>query len=84
MSKKGQLVVPITLRKKLGLVPEDNFIAYGTEDYIIFKKVALPQLKKEFEDLVKTTSEIAGKRNITIETVEAEITEYKREKRKTT
>ena len=39
MSKKGQLVVPLSLRKILGFEPEDKFIAYGTDDYVVFKKV---------------------------------------------
>ena len=81
MSKKGQLVVPTTLRKLLGLEPEDKFIAYGTDDYIIFKKVELPTLRKEYEALVKATSKIAKKRGITVETVEAEIADYRRKKR---
>jgi bifunctional DNA-binding transcriptional regulator/antitoxin component of YhaV-PrlF toxin-antitoxin module len=81
MSKKGQLVVPTSLRKMLGLEPEDKFIAYGADDYIIFKKVELPTLKKEYEKLVKATSKIAKKRDISIKTVEEEIADYRRKKR---
>ena len=83
MSRKGQLVVPMTLRKILGLEPEDRFIAYGADDYIIFKKVELPALKKEYEKLVKATAEIAKKRGITTKTVEAEIASYRRKKKAT-
>lgn len=82
MSKKGQLVVPAELRHMLRLNPEDKFIAYGDEDYIIFKKVELPSLKKEFEEIVKITSRIAEEAGITEETVTEEIKAYRKEKKK--
>jgi AbrB family looped-hinge helix DNA binding protein len=82
MSKKGQLVVPAELREMLGLNPEDRFIAYGDEDYVIFKKVELPSLKKEFEEIVKITSKIAREAGITEDVVLEEIRAYRREKAK--
>lgn len=82
MSKKGQLVVPAELRGMLGLNPEDTFIAYGDEDYIIFKKVELPSLKKEFEEIVKITSKIAKEAGITEDVVMEEIRAYRKEKAK--
>lgn len=82
MSKKGQLVVPVELREMLGLNPEDTFIAYGDEDYVIFKKVELPSLKKEFEEIVKITSKIAQEAGITEDVVMDEIRAYRKEKRK--
>jgi len=82
MSKKGQLVVPAELRNMLGLNPEDKFIAYGDEDYIIFKKVELPSLKKEFEEIVKMTSKIAKEAGITEDIVMEEIEAYRKEKKK--
>ena len=82
MSKKGQLVVPAELRNMLRLNPEDKFIAYGDEDYIIFKKVELPSLKKEFEEIVKITSKIAKESGITEDIVMEEIEAYRKEKKK--
>ncbi len=82
MSKKGQLVVPAELRNLLGLNPEDKFIAYGDEDYIIFKKVELPSLQKEFEEIVKITSIISQEAGITEEAVMEEIKAYRKEKKK--
>ena len=84
MSKKGQLVVPLSLRKILGFEPEDKFIAYGTDDYVVFKKVELPSLKKEYDELLKSTSKIAKKHGITTKTVAEEIAKYRKEKRKST
>jgi len=51
MSKKGQLVIPASIRKMLKLRLGDKFIAYGKEDYIVFKKIELPSLRKEFEEI---------------------------------
>ena len=81
MSKKGQLVVPAELRALLGLKPEDRFIAYGDEDYIIFKKVELPSLQKEFEKIVKITAKFSKEAGITEDIVMEEIKAYRKKKR---
>lgn len=81
MSRKGQLVVPQKLRVALGFKPEDRFIAYGENDYVVFKKVELEALKKEFEDVVKTTSEILKKRGVTPKVIEEEIQAHRRKKK---
>lgn len=81
MSSKGQLVVPQKLREALGFKPEDRFIAYGEDDYVIFKKVELEALKKEFEDVVKTTSKILKKRGVTPKVIEEEIQAHRRKKK---
>lgn len=81
MSSKGQLVVPQKLRDALGFEPEDRFIAYGEGDYVVFKKVELESLKKEFEDVVKTTSDILKKKGITARVIEEEIEGQRRKKK---
>jgi bifunctional DNA-binding transcriptional regulator/antitoxin component of YhaV-PrlF toxin-antitoxin module len=83
MSRKGQLVVPQELREALGFNAEDMFLAYGVKDYVLFKKVKLPTLKKEFEELVNETSQIAQRSGITEETVNAEIRNCRKTKRRT-
>ncbi len=82
MSKKGQLVVPSGIRNALDLNPEDTFVAYGTGNYVVFKKVDIEELRKEFRDLVELTSKIARERGITDEVVIDEIAEYRKEKRR--
>lgn len=81
MSKKGQLVVPSKLRELLGLDPEDRFIAYGEDDYVIFKKVSLPSLEKEFDKIVKITAKIAKEEGLTEKDVAKEIREYRKVKK---
>lgn len=77
MSKKGQLVVPKEIRDKLKLSPEDRFIALGEKDYVVFKRVKLPQLRKEFEKLAAIASEIAAERGISAKDVKREIETYR-------
>ena len=82
MSKKGQLVIPASIRKMLKLRLGDKFIAYGKEDYIVFKKIELPNLRKEFEEIAALTTKIAVEKGITEEDVGEEIKKYRKEKRK--
>lgn len=81
MSSKGQLVVPQKLREALGFQPEDRFIAYGEEGYVVFKKVELESLKKEFEEVVKTTSKLLKKKRVTTKVIEDELAEFRRKKK---
>ena len=51
------------------------------EDYIIFKKVELPSLQKEFEKIVKVTAKISKEAGITEDVVMKEIKAYRKKKR---
>jgi len=51
MSEKGQVVIPQSIRKELGIKPKTKFLVYGRGDTVIMKKLVLPDLKKEWEDL---------------------------------
>jgi AbrB family looped-hinge helix DNA binding protein len=53
ISEKGQVVIPQSIRKKLGIKPRSKFVIYGRGDTIILKKLELPDLKKEWEDIFK-------------------------------
>ena len=54
ISKKGQVVIPQSIRKELGIKPKNKFIVYGKGDTIIMKKLDLPNLKKEWDDIFKS------------------------------
>ncbi len=82
MSRKGQLVVPQDLRKLLGFNEEDLFIAHGAKDYVVFKKVQLPSLKQEFEELVNRTAKIAEQKGFAEGMVVEEVQKYRKEKRR--
>ncbi len=53
MSKKGQVVIPQSIRKELGIKPKTKLLVYGRGDTIVMKKLELPDLKKEWESIFK-------------------------------
>ena len=53
ISEKGQVVIPQSIRKELGIKPKTKFLVYGRGDTVIMKKLELPDLKKEWEDIFK-------------------------------
>ena len=48
VSSKGQISLPISIRKKLSIDTGDNLIVYATNDAIILKALKLPSIE-EFE-----------------------------------
>ena len=54
MSEKGQVVIPQSIRKELGIKPKTKFLVYGRGDMVIMKKLELPDLKKEWDDIFKS------------------------------
>ena len=53
MSKKGQVVIPKSIREELEIKPKTKLLVYGKGDIIIMKKLQRPDLKKEWEDIFK-------------------------------
>ncbi len=53
MSEKGQIVIPLSIRKELGITPKTKFLVYGKGDTVIMKKLRLPDLKKEWDEIFK-------------------------------
>ncbi len=53
ISEKGQVVIPRSIRKELGIKPKTKFLVYGRGDTVIMKKLELPNLKKEWEDIFR-------------------------------
>lgn len=53
ISEKGQVVIPRSIRKELGIKPKTKFLVYGRGDTIIMKKLELPDLKKEWDGIFK-------------------------------
>ena len=53
ISDKGQVVIPQSIRKELGIKPKNKFLVYGRGDIIVLKKLDLPNLKKEWDEIFK-------------------------------
>jgi AbrB family looped-hinge helix DNA binding protein len=51
ISEKGQVVIPQSIRKQLKIKPKNKFLVYGRGDTIIMKKLQLPNLKQEWDDI---------------------------------
>ena len=51
ISEKGQVVIPLAIRQELKIKPKNKFLVYGKGDTIILKKLELPDLKKEWNEI---------------------------------
>ena len=54
VDEKGQVVIPRSLRKELGIKPKTKFLVYGRGDTVIMKKLELPGLRKEWDETFRT------------------------------
>lgn len=57
ISDKGQVVIPQSLRKELGIKPRTKFLVFGRGDIVIMKRLVLPDVKKEWDDIFKMMDE---------------------------
>jgi AbrB family looped-hinge helix DNA binding protein len=46
MSSKGQVVIPESIRRQLGLKSGDQFVVVGQGDVVILKMIAKPSMKQ--------------------------------------
>jgi bifunctional DNA-binding transcriptional regulator/antitoxin component of YhaV-PrlF toxin-antitoxin module len=53
MSAKGQLVVPEDIRNQEHFQPGDRFMPVPVKDGVLFKRIKLPNIKREFAELAK-------------------------------
>lgn len=51
MSGKGQVVIPQSIRQKLGIGPKTKLLVYGYDDAVIMKKMEIPDVAKDLERL---------------------------------
>jgi len=83
VSAKGQVVIPRTIREKLGIKPKTKLLVYGYQDAVIMKKLKVPDIAEELEAMYKRIDRrIAKYGELTQEEIEEEIQKYRREKAK--
>jgi AbrB family looped-hinge helix DNA binding protein len=80
ISEKGQVVIPQAIRKELRIKPRTKFLVYGRGDTIIMKKLELPDIKKEWEDIFKMMDQKALK--LSDQEIQKEIAATRKEKHK--
>ena len=78
ISEKGQVVIPQSIRKELGIKPKTKFLVFGRGDIVIMKRLELPDVKKEWEDIVKRMDEKGLK--LSEKEIQKEIAASRREK----
>ncbi len=81
---KGQVVIPLQMRKELGIKPKTKLAVYKRGDKLVMAKLEIPPLGEELKGLFAEIDErYKGKRRPTEREILAEIQAYRREKRTT-
>ena len=81
VSSKGQISLPIEMRKRLSISQGDKFAAYETGDVIMLKPLKLPS-EKEFLKWLDSASVWASETGLLESQVSDIIDEYRAEKHK--
>ena len=76
ISEKGQVVIPQSIRKELRIKPKNKFLVYGKGDTIILKKLELPDVKKEWDNIFKMMDK--KELNISEKEIEQEIRQIRK------
>ena len=82
VSGKGQVVIPQAIRERLGMGPKTKLLAYGYQDAVIMKKMEIPDVAKELEEIYRRVdARIAKYGELTDEEINEIIQDYRRKKR---
>lgn len=83
VSSKGQVVIPQSIRQKLGLNPKSQLLAYSYKDAVILKKVRMlepvQELRRIWEQIDRRVARY-GLRRLGEREIAEEIERYRREK----
>lgn len=71
MSPKGQVVIPVSVRKEVGAKATDKFLVFGEDDMIIFRKIRAPEFRKTFAQITAPLKKAAKEEGITRKDVES-------------
>ncbi len=77
LGEKGQVVIPQRLRKRLGIAARTRFMVFGEGDVIVLKRLELPDMSKQLEELFARTT----RPDITEADIEEAVQETRRERR---
>jgi len=82
VSAKGQVVIPQSIREKLGIGPKTKLLVYGYQGAVVLKKLEIPDITKELEEIYrKVDARIAKYGELTDEEINEIIQERRRKKR---
>ena len=80
VSTKGQVVIPRNLRNELKIKPQTKLLVYGYRDTIVFRKIKMPKLYKNWADIFSMVEKKGLE--LTTKAVRKEIESYRKEKLK--
>jgi AbrB family looped-hinge helix DNA binding protein len=78
ISEKGQVVIPQSLRSALRLKPGTKFLVFGRGDTVVMKKLELPDVRREWEEIFKAMDKKGLK--VSEKEVQEEVAAIRREK----
>jgi AbrB family looped-hinge helix DNA binding protein len=82
VSEKGQVVIPQSIRVKLGIGPKTKLLVYGYQDAVIMKKLEIPDIAKELETMYRRIDErIAKYGELSKEEINEIIQKHRRQRR---
>ncbi|MGI0089144.1 MAG: AbrB/MazE/SpoVT family DNA-binding domain-containing protein [Nitrosopumilaceae archaeon] len=61
VSGKGQVVIPQSLRVRLGLKPKTKLIVYGYKDAVIMKRMDIPDIVRDLKSIYRKVDARAAK-----------------------
>ncbi len=79
ISEKGQVVIPQSIRKELKIKPRTKFLVFGKGDTVIMKKLELPDMKKEWNEIFKAMDK--KKLRISGEEIQEEVAQVRKRHR---
>jgi len=83
VSDKGQIVIPASLRNKLDIKPRSKLFVYSVNDIIILKKMTLPDVKKEMQNIWnEVDKKIMKYGEVNEDEIQMEIEKHRAEKRR--
>lgn len=80
MGEKGQVVIPKSVREHLNVKPQTKFLIFGRGDYIMLKRLELPDVREEWQKVFAS----AARKGLDLSEadVAGEIDSVRRERRK--
>ncbi len=82
VSSKGQVVIPQSIRKKMGIGPKTKLLIYGYGEAVIMKKFDVPDVLKDLERIYRNVDEKAKKLGILSDQDVSDIVQESRRKRR--
>ncbi|MGI0039134.1 MAG: AbrB/MazE/SpoVT family DNA-binding domain-containing protein [Nitrososphaera sp.] len=82
VSSKGQIVIPQSIRKRMGIGPKTKLLIYGYDDAVIMKKLDVPDVLKDLERIYRNVDEKARKLGILSDQDVSDIVQESRRKRR--